>query len=90
MSSRILIALLPRSPLLERPSTNFIIAVVASSLNAFLNSLELIPATVAKFFKFFPPFSTANCILTISFEKAVPPACDSNPTELKAVANAII
>ena len=74
ISSSILIALFPRSPLFERPSTNFIIAVVASSSKAFLNSFVVIPATEAKSFKFFPPFSTANCIFIITLEKAVPPA----------------
>ena len=72
------------------PFINAEIAELASSLKAFENSLLLIPATSANCFRSFPPFSVANCMFIINFEKALPPASASMPTDDSVVANANI
>ena len=51
------------------------------SLNAFLVS----PDTRAKSARLSLPVSTATCIMIMAFEKAVPPASASRPTEDNAV-----
>ena len=76
--------------ILSNPLINDKTAPAASFLKAFLNCSPLIPATVAKLFKLFPPCTVARFIFDNNVEKAVPPASASIPTELNAAENDMI
>ena len=73
----------PALSIFPKPSTKDIVAPAASSLNAFLNSLPVMPATLANFASSSPP---ALASLINVFENAVPPACASIPTLERAPA----
>ena len=87
MSSNTAIADLPLRSVSFNPDTKASIAEEASSLNARENSSADILATCAKLSSDSPPFSVANCILTISLLNAVPPASALIPNELSVAAN---
>ena len=74
------------SSILDNPTINAWIAADGSVFQRFWNSFCVMPETLANSLRSLFPVSTATCILIIAFEKAVPPACASRPTEDRAVA----
>ena len=90
ISSSVLIADPPFLFILSSPLIKLMIALAASSSNAFLNSSALIPATSANCSSSSPPLCVARLIFEISLENAVPPASASIPTDDKAPENAMI
>ena len=90
ISSKVLIADPPFLFMLSSPLIKLMIALAASSSNAFLNSSALIPATEANCSNCSPPFCVARFIFEIKLEKAVPPASASIPTEDSAPENDMI
>ena len=76
----------PCSSILDRPTMNASIAPAGSAFHMALNSSVVTPATLAKSLSESLPVSTATCIWIMAFEKAVPPASASRPTDESAVA----
>ena len=90
ISSRVFIADCPLPSMLPNPVIKAVIASPALSLNAEANCSLLIPATSAYCSSLSLPVSTANCISTMTLEKALPPASASIPTDDKAPAKPTI
>ena len=65
----------------DSPCTNCMNVPAASWLNAVLNCSAVMPAMVAYFLRSSEPVSTATFMLTMAFEKAVPPAPASRPSD---------
>ena len=65
----------------DSPCTNRMNVPAASCPKAVLNSLALMPATLAKAFRSSFPVSAATFMAISALEKAVPPACASRPSE---------
>ena len=89
ISFRTAIALFPFRSVSFNPARNALIAVVGLFLNAVWNSCPDMPAAFA-----YPdspfPVSAASCIFTSNFEKALPPASASIPTDDRDAAYAMI